>query len=307
MMMNNTPLFNANQPYTAYTDKANHDKANHDKANYDKANHDKGNRQQETQVQLVATWEEAVAACAILKTCSLLALDMEGARLGKHGQTSLLQLATSDARVYIFDVLALGPALFAELAPILKDGAIIKLCYDCRCDADALFFLHGILPEGLYDLQIAYTMLFQACGDPFLKGLHKALAAPGVLGASRHKGVLEKKLRTKQMCDFGVIMMQRPLSSEILEYCASDVAHLFAMYALWSPGLQQRWGSEWIQAVTKQRMLQYVHRPDDIALCMSRLDFACPRAPCPRRPPLIAHQSTAIIKRPRRGLLLYSC
>ena len=234
-------------------------------------------------MEFIDTLEGAAAACAILRRQNVLALDMEGCRLGKHGQTSLLQLAASKDLVYIFDVLALGPkGLFSDeadlLAPILKSASIIKLCYDCRCDAEALYFLHGLLADGLYDLQIAYTLIFQASSDPYLKGLHRALAAPGVLPSKHHSSrvvvgdILRKKLETKRSCDFGVIMMQRPLPPSVLEYCATDVVHLFSMFALWSPRLGH---VSTLLLLTKQRMLQFIHRGANHVWCMSRLDFAC--------------------------------
>ena len=232
-------------------------------------------------IRLVDTRQGAVEAAAILGDARLLALDMEGDRLGRNGRTSLLQLAASKELVYIFDIIALGASLFADdaLGSILKDPAIIKLCYDCRCDAEALFCLHGILANGLYDLQIAYTLLFQSPADPYLKGLHKALAAPGVLlaatataAAEREQAIaiiINKKLEIKRKCDFGAIMMERPLPPLVLDYCATDVVHLFSMYHLW----HERLGFKLLLSMTRRRMLQFIHRQGP-SWCMSRLDFA---------------------------------
>ena len=222
-------------------------------------------------VVFVDTEENAETACAALRGHVLLALDMEGLHLGRDGQTSLLQLASpsspsSKGIVYIFDVLALGSVLFSSetlLAPILKDPDIVKLCYDCRCDAEALFYLHGILADGLYDLQIAYTILFQANSDPYLKGLHKALRT--VL-QPRDEHVLRMKTETKKQCNFGDIMMQRPVPSSVLEYCAADVEHLFTMHKRWSHRLPVS-----LLSLSRQRMLQFINREG--AWCMSRLDF----------------------------------
>ena len=224
-------------------------------------------------VVFVDTEENAEKACAALRGHALLALDMEGQQLGRNGQTSLLQLAIPSqseplvaTTVYIFDVLALGGVLFSSetlLAPILKDPNIVKLCYDCRCDAEALFYLHGILADGLYDLQIAYTLLFQANSDPYLKGLHKALRK--VL-LPRDEHVLRMKSDTKKQCNFGDIMMQRPVPSAVLEYCAADVEHLFTMHTRWSCQLPLS-----LLSLSRQRMLQFINRSG--SWCMSRLDF----------------------------------
>lgn len=225
-------------------------------------------------VVFVDTEENAEKACAVLREHTLLALDMEGQKLGRDGQTSLLQLALHEpdevaSTVYIFDVLALGAVLFSSktlLAPILKDPGIVKLCYDCRCDAEALYYLHGILADGLYDLQIAYTLLFQATSDPYLKGLHKALKTV-LLPCDEH--VLRMKSETKKQCNFGAIMMQRPVPSAVLEYCAADVEHLFTMHTRWSCRLPLS-----LLSLSRQRMLQFINRRG--SWCMSRLDFvAC--------------------------------
>jgi exonuclease 3'-5' domain-containing protein 1 len=232
-----------------------------------------------TDIVLVNDLKAAADACAELKKHRVLALDMEGAQLGRDGQTLLLQLAarrTEVVVVYIFDVMVLGNELFSNvLAPILQNPSITKLCYDCRCDAEALFYAHGILPEGLYDLQIAYTNLFQASTDPYLKGLHRALQAPGVLPADSQDQVLKMKSETKRQSDFGAIMMQRPLPAAVLEYCASDVEHLFTMYELWSGHTSCN-----VARLTKQRMLRFIYR--DRAWCMSRLDFGCVMCRAPR-------------------------
>ena len=232
-------------------------------------------------VVFLDTLEKAETACAELRKHTLLALDMEGQKLGRNGQTSLIQIAIPSQHplrvtdttiwkatvVYIFDVLTLGAILFESptlLGPILKSPNIIKLCYDCRCDAEALFYVHGILADGLYDLQIAYTLLFQSNSDPYLKGLHKALRT--VLPA-HDKHVLRVKMETKKRSDIGEVMMTRPVSLPVLEYCASDVEYLFTMHNRWS-----RYLPETLLHLSRQRMLQYINREQ--SWCMSRLDFA---------------------------------
>jgi len=201
-----------------------------------------------------------------------LAFDMEGFQLGRNGTTSLVQLASKDT-VYLFDILTLGASAFGVggLAAILEDPAITKLCYDCRCDAEALYYLHSVALAGAYDLQIAYTLLFQACNDPFLKGLHRALQAPGVLpaGSVRQK-ILQTKLEGKRHLHD---MLARPLSLDVLAYCAVDVVHLFTMYELWAPHLHPC-----MKDLSQQRMDRFISR-ENLVWCMSRLDFVRPASP----------------------------
>jgi ribonuclease D len=186
--------------------------------------------------------------------------DMEGVKLGRDGTTSLIQLSASADEVYIFDVLALGQELFSatHLLPILSNPYIKKLCYDCRCDAEALYHQHGVLAYGLYDLQIVYTALFQSTSDQYLKGLHKALQSPGILKPSEVAGMVKRKLASKQewAANNFEFVLARPLSSEFLKYCASDVAYLFRMHQLWSPYVCEKA----ILSTTHNRMELFIYR-----------------------------------------------
>ena len=96
------------------------------------------------------------AAAASLRT---LAVDLEGVSLSRHGELCIVQIATARrAPVWAFDICALGAAAFAAHAPslrtLLEDPALSKLFWDCRADANALFFLHGVRPQGVLDLQL---------------------------------------------------------------------------------------------------------------------------------------------------------
>jgi hypothetical protein len=229
-------------------------------------------------MRFTTTWvdtpEAAQSACAFLLTQKVLAFDLEGVHLGRHGQISLLQLATAVAantcQVYIFDFLK--PFVVTAVRPLLQSTAIVKLCYDCRCDAEALYYLHDIMLGGACDLQIAYTLLFQAPTDRYLKGYQKALAAV----VPPNSPVLAIKQRMKTECNFHAAMMERPLSANTLAYCASDVAYLFVMDARW--GLSR----VWLLQLTKQRMCRYIFRRNHhTEWCMAALDFL--RTPCSRR------------------------
>ena len=238
-------------------------------------------------VVFVNDMEKAANVCRDLLQLQVVGLDMEGFALGRNGTTSLLQLSSSADEVYIFDVWKLGQELFsaAFLLPILTSPNIIKLCYDCRCDAEALFYQHGVLAFGLYDLQIVYTALFQSADDPYLKGLHKALQAPGVLEPNEIASMVRRKLAAKQEWKANNFdsVFARPLPSEFLQYCATDVAYLFRMHSLWSALVSQ----ESVVEITRQRMRQFIRLtpPQKQAQrkLMSRLDFGKSLAwPSPR-------------------------
>jgi len=230
-------------------------------------------------VRLVNTWPLAHAACARLRTARVIAMDIEGAPLGVC--TSLLQLAVSPDEIYVFDVVALTTTtnneLFSSLRPILADPGIRKLCYDGRGDSAALWDVHGVRVEGLYDLQVVFTSLYQHAHDQYLKGLQHALKCAN-LPPHVCRAFAERKQRFKrrlaacsQSCCYEELL-RRPLDPELLAYAAEDVAHLFHLYELWRPFVNERT----VVAVSMERTSAQKER------IMSRLDFSPLRVRRPR-------------------------
>ena len=206
--------------------------------------------------------------------CKCIAIDIEGINLGSHGVLSLIQIATSISDIYIFDVLTLKHDLFnaSNLLPLLSNPSILKLCFDARCDCETLFFQYGIRVHGFYDLQIVYTIFFQPNNDPFLKGLHKAMQAPGLsLDADdlNHKINLKKTWSLHQTYEF----FHRPLSEALLQYCASDVSCLMQMYAQWSSKIL----SARVIWMTHQRIINHIYKKKNNFIPMSRVDFHIPQ------------------------------
>lgn len=229
---------------------------------------------------LVTTGWMLQKACAKLAGRALLVLDLEGERLGRDGTLSMLQIAVSPQEVYCFDILALGAKALdkAHLRPVLEDPQVVKLCYDGRSDADALYHIYGVVLRGLYDIQVLYTCLFQAPTDPYLKGLTHALRMPGVVD----KGLLELIVECKETCKKQLsssttqdhLFMTRPLCSMALRYCILDVIYLFDMYAGWS----SRCDGERVARITRERTEAFVHMSADARSALgprafSRVDF----------------------------------
>lgn len=76
-----------------------------------------------------------------------------------------IQVATPK-KVYLFDVLKGGDRLFFDrgLRYLLESTKIMKVMHDCRKDSEALFFQYGVTLRGVWDSQIAYTVLSQLKG-----------------------------------------------------------------------------------------------------------------------------------------------
>ena len=103
-------------------------------------------------------------------------------------------------------------------------------------EQDALYHLHGITLQGVYDLQVAYTLVHQTPDDPVLKGMLHALRQPGIVESDQLAEVLHRtELCKQEMRVLGShrMFLRRPVPNYILEYCALDVIFLFNMFALW--------------------------------------------------------------------------
>ena len=189
---------------------------------------------------------------------SPLVMDMEGICLGRSGQVTMLQLAADPGNVFCFDVLVLGETIFRWLGPLLQDPGIIKLCYDARCDADALFHIYGITLRGVYDIQVLYTILFQPANDPYLKGLYHTLQMQGVVEPECLQQILHCKRSHKLQMQAGSdFLLHRPLSHYSLQYCALDVVYLFVMYNKW----RESGRDGLLMALSARRIESYVFLP----------------------------------------------
>lgn len=211
-----------------------------------------------------------------LATSPVVALDIEGYKLGKSGLVSLLQIALTPDHVICFDVLQIGcdTLLHDErsfLRQLFEDGGVIKLCYDSRCDADYLWYQHGIRVKGMYDVQVVYTRLFQSPGDPYLKGLHVALSVPGIVEAEYLDSILKTKQTCKRRMRLGGanFFMVRPLDLSLLQYCAIDVIYLFSMFRKWGTLVSM----DSVVEATKMRIQAFLDNQERESLVLSKVDF----------------------------------
>jgi len=106
--------------------------------------------------------------CHLEEMCGVedaaLAVDFEGVKLCRHGALCLVQLTCSDdpGLVYVLDVHVLGRRAFTMQTPqgtsmkmLLEEQNLRKVWFDPRNDVDALYHQFGIMPRGIFDLQLA--------------------------------------------------------------------------------------------------------------------------------------------------------
>jgi len=163
-----------------------------------------------------------------------------------------LYIAPKNGAVLLIDIETMGNKAFNEgrLRELLESETLMKLCYDCRADADALHHLHGVTPHNLFDLQIAYCTKRDRDSlrrDPYLKGLGHALQdlSLGSAQAQQLEQVKNKGLAlfVPEKGGSYEVWRQRPLQQALIDYAALDVAYLHDMFQKWArfvPASQMR-------------------------------------------------------------------
>jgi exonuclease 3'-5' domain-containing protein 1 len=125
-----------------------------------------------------------------------------------------------------------------RLKELLESTKILKLCYDCRSDADAVFHQYGVTLTNLYDLQVAYCLKRDretSRPDKFLKGLAHAIdncpnikpAKKAELSAIKHQG--QALFVPEQGGSYGA-WKRRPMHQILVQYAAADVTCLFDLF-----------------------------------------------------------------------------
>jgi hypothetical protein len=110
---------------------------------------------------VVCDAETCAVVCRLLSKCDTLAIDCEGVNLGRPGgRLCLIQIA-GNSGVYLFDGLAddFASLMGAGLRDLLENPQIVKVIHDCKMDACALFMLNGVRLAGVFDTQLAFSLM----------------------------------------------------------------------------------------------------------------------------------------------------
>ncbi|MDQ3269870.1 MAG: ribonuclease D [Pseudomonadota bacterium] len=106
----------------------------------------------------------------------------------------------------------LVPGIAAALAPMLSDPSILKVMHSPSEDLVAFMHTCGVVPEPLFDTQLAAALAGIGSGLGYQKLVEQ------VTGVALAKGETRSD------------WLRRPLSASQLEYAADDVRHLFQMH-----------------------------------------------------------------------------
>lgn len=186
-------------------------------------------------IPLITSTKACIKAIQEIMAFPVVAVDCEGVNLSKEGKLCLIQIATPK-KVYLFDVLKGGDRLFFDrgLRYLLESTKIIKVMHDCRKDSEALYFQYDVTLRGVWDSQIAYTVLSQLKGykTPYPIGLNTLLKACGT-EENKFKDMVKSAMNA--MPNFWEV---RPLSRMMIDYAAGDVANLLRVFSMLNNELQ---------------------------------------------------------------------
>ncbi|MEO6263406.1 MAG: ribonuclease D [Luteimonas sp.] len=126
-------------------------------------------------------------------------------------QLALVQLAIGDdADLLLVDPQV--PGMCAALAQVLADTSVLKVMHSASEDLVALKHACGVVPEPLFDTQIAAALAGVGAGVGYQRLVQDTLGVALVKGETRSD------------------WLRRPLSPAQLDYAADDVRHLFALH-----------------------------------------------------------------------------
>lgn len=145
-------------------------------------------------------------------------------------QLALVQIALGDDAsgdgILLVDPLASGIA--DALRPLLVDASVLKIMHSASEDLVAFKHACGVVPQPLFDTQVAAALSGIAAGIGYQRLVQDTLEVALTKGETRSD------------------WLRRPLSPAQLEYAADDVRHLFALHDALDAQLQQLGRCDWL-------------------------------------------------------------
>lgn len=181
----------------------------------------------ESQTQFITTTEALAALCDRLAGETFITVDTEFMREKTYyPELCLVQLAgTQD--VAVVDAQAKGIDL-APLGALLARPGPVKVFHACRQDVEIFLLLFGVVPETLFDTQVA--AMVAGFGDQ---------VGYDTLVQSLTGGKIDKAHR---FSDWSA----RPLTKAQIDYAAADVTHLRDVYTKLLARLHEEGRDDWV-------------------------------------------------------------
>lgn len=177
-------------------------------------------------------WIDSDAAladlCRQLSTQAAIAVDTEFVRTRTYyPHIGLLQIADEQG-VYLIDPLAIDNV--QPMAEVLANPDIIKVVHACSEDLEVFQYAFGVLPESLFDTQIAAGFA----------GYGSSIGYANLLRDIKNIDIPKQETRSD--------WLQRPLSDAQLRYAALDVEYLLEIYQTLVAQLKQQQRLSWVNA-----------------------------------------------------------
>ena len=160
-------------------------------------------------------------------------------------QLALVQISiggdANDDGILLVDPLA--PGITDALRALLTDTSVLKVMHSASEDLVAFKHACGVVPQPLFDTQVAAALSGIAAGIGYQRLVQDMLEVALTKGETRSD------------------WLRRPLSPAQLEYAADDVRHLFALHDALDTQLQQLGRRDWL-VEDCARMLANAERDD---------------------------------------------
>ena len=179
------------------------------------------------------------ACCRRWAACEALALDTEFMRVSTfYPKIALIQVADGSS-ISLIDPLRIQD--WSGFAALMTNPAITKIMHSCSEDMLVFHTFLNVLPAPVFDTQVANALLNQGVGLSYqnLVKLHFGIDLP--------KGETRSD------------WLQRPLTSQQLEYAALDVAYLPQCWRVQRAALQQQGREDWLREDCARQVQQYAN------------------------------------------------
>jgi len=177
--------------------------------------------------QLIETHDELAAFCKKISAAEYIAIDTEFVRDKTFYSTlCLIQIASTT------EIACIDPLVIEDLSPLkalFSNQAQTKIFHAARQDLEIIFLDFGLMPDPLFDTQVAATLL----------GLGEQIGYGNLIKHYLNITLAKQHARTD--------WEQRPLSKEQIEYAANDVRYLIQIYPMILDELEQYGRRSWLE------------------------------------------------------------
>lgn len=193
----------------------------------------------------------------VIRNEGVIAVDFEGMKLCRDGHLCIMQMTCSSdpTLVYVIDVYDLGQRCFEVRTPkgtslksMLEDPDLRKVWFDPRNDVDALYHQFGVLPRGIFDLQMAEVAERRGRGlnCRYVSGLQKCLLQSPNLQERQKSFATSLDKAAKRLFEPSCggkyeVFRERPIDPCILLYAAHDARHMLMLHDQYTRTIDDRW------------------------------------------------------------------